>query len=288
MRDSFKNLAGFAVLAGALLVPAAANAQDGEFQDCELCPVMVALPGGDYERSATADGDGLAVSVAPFAVGKFEITVEQYRAFAEATDAGTPTCLVWTTIGYETPRRGGGWANPFPHLERPKDDHAVVCTSWDDTQAYVAWLNELTGETYRLLTEAEWEYAARGGLPNDSNWWILGHMEVNGAHCENCTGVDTMGREDEMLTERVGGFQPNGFGVYDMLGNAAEWMQDCYNRSIADAPADGTAATSGDCGRRIVRGGVWHNVWTDLAGWREGLATDRRVNEVGFRVAKSL
>ena len=281
-------LLGLAVLALMQLVSVGANAQIREFRDCDECPVMLALPGGQFARSATADGDHIATSVAPFAVAKFEVTVGEYRAYADATGATGPGCRVWTTVGYETPRRGGGWPDPFPHLVKPGDDHAVVCLSWDDTQGYLAWLNERTGQSYRLLTEAEWEFAARGGLPNDSNWWVLGHMEANGAHCENCSGTDTMGREDELLTEKVGAFRPNPFGLHDMLGNAAEWLADCYNPSIADAPADGGAAMAGDCGRRIVRGGTWHNAWSNLAGWREGLAQDRRTNELGFRIGKSL
>ena len=295
LRTWLRTLVPLTTIVTALLLSPAAIAQGADSKDCDVCPVMVALPGGEFERSAVLGGESFTVSIPPFAIGKFEITVAQYRAFTEATGAGAPTCQKWTTTGYETPRRGGSWKNPFPHVMRPEDDHAVVCSNWDDARAYIGWLNDMTGETYRLPTEAEWEYAARAGLPNNSKWWVLGHMEMNGANCENCTGFDMMGHgldegmwEELMMTENVGSFLANGFGLYDLLGNAAEWTEDCFNRSIAESPADGGAATSGDCSHRIVRGGTWHNVWGDLAGWREGLATNRRVNEVGFRVSKTL
>jgi formylglycine-generating enzyme required for sulfatase activity len=158
----------------------------------------------------------------------------------------------------------------------------VTYVSWDDAQIYVVWLSRMTGKKYRLLTEAEWEYAARA-LTTTAYYWgdDVGRSNAN---CDGC-GAEWGGRQ----TSPVGSFKPNAFGLYDMAGNVSQWVQDCYHDNYQEAPSDGSAWTSGSCIFRVVRGGSWYNVprflrsanrdW-DAAGYRSG--------SFGFRVGRSL
>jgi formylglycine-generating enzyme required for sulfatase activity len=267
--------------------PGIVAAQPVEFQECETCPVMVEIPPGSLERSDTLDGANFTVNIAaPYAIAKTEVTIEQFELFVEETGASITGCTIWTTVGPETPRRVS-WKSPFTQTG-VFPDHPVVCVSWDDAQAYVAWLSEKTGQAYRLPSEAEWAYAARAGAPNDPTWWLAGYMGPGEANCADCTGVGPMGREDELSTLLAATYVPNPFGLHDMLGNAGEWVADCYNKSIGGAPADGTAWQTGDCSRHVNMGGNWHDEWLSLASQRAGLGATQRVNDVGFRVARSL
>ncbi|MBT4711060.1 MAG: SUMF1/EgtB/PvdO family nonheme iron enzyme [Alphaproteobacteria bacterium] len=277
-----------AILAALLAaVPGIAAAQPAEFQDCEDCPVMVEIAAGTIDRSDTVDGAHFTTTIgASYALSKTEVTIEQFTAYVEATEVSVTGCTIWTTLGPETPRRRS-WKSPFPEAG-VFPAHPVVCVSWDDAQAYIAWLSEKTGQSYRLPSEAEWSFAARSGAPNDANWWLTGNMSAGMANCADCTGVGPMGREDELSTLSSGKYVTNPFGLLDMLGNASEWVADCYNRSLENAPANGAAWDEGDCSRRVTLGGNWHDEWQALAGQRAGVAADLRVNDVGFRIARSL
>ncbi len=275
------------LFAAAPFITVGAMAQPVEFQDCPDCPVMVEIPSGTFERSDTIDGPGFGTEIgSPFAIGKTEVSLGQFGAFVADTGASISGCNVWTSLGIEQPRRVN-WQKPFTE-SGVSSEHPVVCVSWDDAQAYVAWLSAKTGEAYRLPSEAEWSFAARAGAPNDPNWWLTGNMPKQGGNCADCSGIGPMGREDELSTLGRGRFIANPFGLYDMLGNAGEWVADCYNPSLKAAPADGAAWLDGDCNRRINLGGNWHSEWQSLAGHRVGLASDTRINDVGFRVAKSV
>ena len=124
--------------------------------------------------------------------------------------------------------------------------------SWDDAKAYVAWLSKLTGKSYRLLSEAEYEYATRAGTQTAYPWGNA--IGENNANCNGCGS-----QWDNRQTAPVGSFAPNQFGLYDMVGNVWEWTEDCYHDSYGGAPSDGAAWTSGDCSRRVLRGGAWYN-----------------------------
>jgi formylglycine-generating enzyme required for sulfatase activity len=156
----------------------------------------------------------------------------------------------------------------------------VINVTWDDAQQYVAWLSKMTGKSYRLLTEAEWEYAARARTTTAYYW---GDEFLKGyANCNGC------GSKWNNQTSPVGSFDPNAFGLYDMAGNVWQWVQDCYD-DYKDAPTDGSASISGDCNRRVVRGGSWDNDPRSLrSANRSRSPTVARYGSLGFRVGRTL
>jgi formylglycine-generating enzyme required for sulfatase activity len=146
----------------------------------------------------------------------------------------------------------------------------------------VEWLSRLTGRSYRLLTEAEWEYAGRAGIATAYYWG-----DEIGKGNANCNACET--EWDGRQTSPVGSFKPNAFGLYDMAGNVWQWMQDCYHDGYDGAPGDGSAWTEGDCSGRVVRGGSWYNDPRDLrSARRDWVTTVYRFNYLGFRVGRML
>jgi formylglycine-generating enzyme required for sulfatase activity len=279
-------------------------------QDCADCPQLVRIPAGRFVMGAAPgeeDRERLAaefrhrsepqrpIEVPSFLAGRFEITRAQYRAFAEATGRGSDGCFVWTDSGFEL-QRDKGWRTP----SYPQDDsHPAVCISWNDAQAYLAWLQQKTGRAYRLLSEAEWEYAARAGTTTARFWGD----DAQGS-CRNANGADLTAQREvpgtiihdfvrcddgHAYTAPAGSYAPNAFGLYDMLGNAWEWVQDCWNTDYAEMNSGARAQASGDCSRRVVRGGSWDDSPTALrAAYRVGSPTTVRVYGRGFRVARDL
>jgi formylglycine-generating enzyme required for sulfatase activity len=227
----------------------------------KYCPEMVVIPAGKFmmgspstDRNRDQDeGPQHEVTIARlFAVSKFEVTFNQWDAciqYGGCTRVGAPF--------------GGG--------QQP-----AINISWDDAKDYVNWLSWLTGEPYRLLTEAEWEYAARAGSTGLDYSVVLGKYAW---YSENSGGK----------THFVGEKKPNAFGLYDMYGNAFEWVEDCYHDSYDGSPSDGTAWTEGDCSRRVARGGSWTNDPRSLRStYRLRPAPDVRDNYLGFRVGRTL
>ena len=153
----------------------------------------------------------------------------------------------------------------------------VVDVSWDDiARQYLPWLSRKTGKTYRLLTEAEWEYAARAGTTT--------RYAFGDTIAKSQAQFDSAGK-----TVAVGSFQPNAFGLYDMHGNVWEWVQDCWNGSYTGAPTDGSAWTAGDCSHRIVRGGSWGSDAGVLRATNRGRSSAaNRTDSFGFRVGRTL
>jgi formylglycine-generating enzyme required for sulfatase activity len=270
---------------------------------------MVAIPAGRFamgispgeeEREVLADRfhdrsqPQHAVEVQRFSAGKFEVTRGQYRAFAEATGAGSDGCFVWTGTEFEKDATKD-WRNPG---YAQSDAHPVACVSWNDASAYARWLSGKTGPHYRLLTEAEWEYAARAGTTTTRFWGDAADMS-----CDYANGADRSVRaqvpgagswaiancnDRYAYTAPVGSYRPNAFGLYDMLGNLEEWTEDCWNANYTGAPADGSAWASGDCSLRAVRGGSWDDAPVGLrAAYRVGSPTVIRVYRRGFRVART-
>ena len=153
--------------------------------------------------------------------------------------------VLHTRVASGKDRAGRSWSNPgFTQGE----DHPVVCVNWDDARAYVNWMSRKTGKNYRLLSEAEWEYAVRGGTQTRYSWG--NGVGRNRANCDGCGS-----RWDDEMTAPVGSFSANEFGLYDMHGNVFEWTQDCWNDSYTGAPKDGRAWETADCRYRVVRGG---------------------------------
>ena len=264
---------------------------------------LVAIPAGSF-RMGDLSGEGgdaekpvHSVTVPAFSLGKYEVTVGQFRRFVEATGYrteaerntdGNQGCIAYTGDNWaSTP--GTSWRNPGFSVG---DKHPVVCVSWHDAQAYVKWLNGKAGGDFRLPTEAEWEYAARA---RSTTKYHFGNAEAQlcryANHADGSTDFnwknescsDGVGKR----TAEVGRYQPNSFGLYDMHGNVWEWVEDCWNDSYAGAPSDGRAWTSGDCGQRVIRGGAWGDNPGALRSADRGWSTrSTRLGTVGFRLAQ--
>lgn len=250
------------------------------FRDCDECPEMVRIPGGAYQRGSP-EGVGekrerprREVTIAEFAAATHEVTLGEWKAFVADT-------------GRAIASTGPSWRDPQFTQDpsfRQGDDHPVVRVTWRDSQDYVRWLSEKTGKSYRLLTEAEWEYAARGGDRAGSFAWgdIATHDKANYLDDED-------GADEWPLTAPVGSFAPNRFGLYDMHGNVWELVEDCEG-SYADAPVDGSAFAKSDCATRIMRGGSWAYNGATMRSANRGRAPQNVAgsNQTGFRVARSL
>ena len=271
----------------------------GTFRDCATCPQMVVVPVGSYRMGSPSSeverwsGEEPVHRVTigqPFAVGVYEVTVGEDGRFVGATGhAGGNSCSVWAggSFGFEE-RSGRSWRNPgFRQTERAP----VVCVNWADARAYVRWLSQQTGQSYRLLSEAEWEYVARAGTTTARYWGesASGQCEyANGA--DSSTNFDWIGCSDgHARTAPVGSLRPNAFGLYDVLGNVWEWTQDCWNASYAGAPSDGRSWERGACSHRVQRGGSWSNGPENLrSATRFRNTADGRFDFLGFRIARSL
>ena len=236
-------------------------------QDCPQCPQMVYIPTGSF-RMGDIQGGGDSnekpvhrVSVKAFLMSATEVTFAQWDACAAAG-------------GCSYKPSDSGWGSG----SRP-----VINVSWEDiTKQYIPWLNKKTGEQYRLPSEAEWEYAARAGSETKYSWG--NSIGNNKANCDGCGS-----RWDNSQTAPVGSFAANAFGLYDMHGNVWEWTQDCWNGSYKDAPSDGTAWLSGNCGRRVLRGGSWNNDPIVLrSDYRNIITAGNRNYFNGFRLARTL
>jgi formylglycine-generating enzyme required for sulfatase activity len=161
--------------------------------------------------------------------------------------------------------------------------------SWDDAKAYAEWLSRKTGKTYRLLSEAEREYVTRAGATTKPFWWgfNIGPNQAN--YDSNYTyGGGTKG-EYQGRTVPVDTFDKNPWGLFNVHGNVWEWTEDCWNESNEGNPGNGSARTTGDCSRHVVRGGSWNSDPRFLrAAYRNGFATDSRLNNIGFRLARTI
>jgi formylglycine-generating enzyme required for sulfatase activity len=173
----------------------------------------------------------------------------------------------------------------------------AIDVSWNDaTQQYLPWLSRKAGKTYRLLTEAEWEYAARAGATaryhfgdNERDLCTFGNVADLTGKQKYTTWEFVNCRDGHIETAPVGSFRPNAFGLHDVHGNVWEWVQDCWNDNYDGAPSDGSARTTGNCGHRVVRGGSWGHFPRYLrASGRKGDPVGVRWNDYGFRIARTL
>ncbi len=203
-------------------------------RDCDVCPEMVPIPPGSFEMGAM-DGFTFERPVhhvairKPFYIGRREVTFDEWDA-----------CVNEGGCQYRPADRGLG-----------RGLRPVTDIDWNDAKAYLAWLSAKTGHAYRLPTEAEWEYAARAGTRTAYAWGAA--LEKDHANCAGCNAI-ALGK-----TVDTGTFPANGFGLFDMAGNAAEWVEDCWNESYGGAPADGSAFNKPNCRERVLRGGSFNN-----------------------------
>ena len=238
-----------------------------------VAPEMVMIPAGSFRMGCVSGQDCFSYErpvhnvriQQAFAVSKYEVTFAQWDACVLGGGCG----------GYRPDDRGWG-----------RGTRPVIRVSWDDAQEYVGWLSRQTGEAYRLLSESEWEYVARAGSSTAYSWGnAIGN---NRANCGDRESLGTCGDQWEN-TAPVGSFQANGFGVYDMHGNVREWVEDCWHERYRRARSDGSAWRSGDCSRRVLRGGSWDvDPWFLRSAFRNGVTTGTRIYNDGFRVARTL
>lgn len=198
----------------------------------------------------------------PIAVSKFELTFDEWDTCVAYGD-----CTHVSDSGY-----GAG--------NRP-----VINVTWDDAQRYVTWLSKVTGQSYRLLTEAEYEYATRAGTQTAYPWGD--DIALNGWFMASCNSCDS---KMVIQTTPVGSFAPNGFGLYDTVGNVWEWTEDCEHKNYIGAPTDGSAwIAGGDCHWRVLRAGSWVSRPDELrSANRYSAAADDTAPFMGFRVARTL
>ena len=237
------------------------------FRDAPDAPEMVVVPAGEL-LMGSPDGSGRPdehpqhkVTIArPFAVGKYAATFDEWDAYVAA-------------VGRAHRPEDEGWG---------RGRWPAINVSWEDAQGYAAWLSVRTGKPYRLLSEAEWEYSARAGTSTAYPWG-----DEPGTNRANFRGSGC--KWSGKSTAPVGSFEPNAFGLHEMIGNVWECVQDCWNAHYAGAPSDGLAWEKGECGRRVVRGGSWFYV-PDIArsALRLSVLAGERTNYVGFRLARRL
>jgi len=296
---------------GVLLAGAAHAAEPpAPTRDCAECPEMVRVPAGTFvmgtptaERNSAAtraESEAVIVTIGrAFALGRTEVTRREYRAFVNDSgyDVRGP-CLSWDeALGRFSNDRARNWENPGRPREA-RDDHPVACVSFDDATAYVQWLAHKTGKSYRLPSEAEWEYAARAGSNALRPW---GDAASDG--CDFANLYDLASREQYAFgwepvrcrdnypdVAPVGALRANAFGLYDMIGNVAEWVQDCATDSYVGRPRDARAwVWIGGCSRRVQRGGSWISpAERARSAFRDSAEASERTDFVGFRVALDL
>jgi len=284
------------------------NNYSAEFTDCNDCPIMMPIPVGQFKMGDLI-GDGRddekpvqAVSIEnPFAISKFPITVGAFQAFVVTTG--------YVTEAERNSEEGCwgvkqdlsiGWLpteNWKSNRLNQDENHPVVCVSWNDAQAYTKWLATETGFTYRLPTEAEWEYAARGGSKSKyyyGNNAIEVCQYINHADYQMIkawqadTAVSTCD-DGYLTTSPVGQYPANGFGLYDSYGNVWEWVLDCYKPSLDGIGADPLVRTESGCEEHTLRGASWASQTVGItSSYRNSGRAGVPTVDYGFRVVREL
>lgn len=241
------------------------------FHECTNCPEMIVVPAGSFvmgsppteKKRLRNEGPQHDVTIPKlFAVSRYELTFDGWDACSAGGGCD----------GYQPSDAGWG-----------RGRQPVVNVSWNEAQRYVAWLSRLTGKPYRLLTEAEYEYAARAGTQTAYPWGD--EIGKNNANCLGCSS-----QADSNKPVPVGSFAPNRFGLYDMVGNVWSWVQDCTHENYDGAPKDGSAwIEGGDCDGHVVRGGSWFSSPESLrSASRSADARGNRSDALGMRIGRTL
>lgn len=267
-------------------------------------PIMVTIPAGSFEMGDATNENAQPVhrvTLAEFSLGKYEVTIKEFRRFIEATGYQMPSkCIHQLNGWFSYGETDGNWQN---NSLNSSDYQPVNCIGWKAAHAYTQWLAKETGRPYRLPSEAEWEYAARGGTTTQ---FYFGEDPEQIRVCEfentaDLTGENILQRDTNSsyvnffngksncadhsaYASIVGMYKANPFGLHDMLSNVVEFLADCYHDNYQGAPSDGSARLDGKCERRSTRGGSWH--WNTFAVNRRGGMSETFVGGVeGFRVA---
>lgn len=312
MRKIFFPVAIVASMLGGY-VPAVAQVNEGKplgkakknvktLRDCSGCPTMVIIPAGNFYMGSAATEAGHTkdespvhqVIVATFALSRTEITRGQFSEFVKETGYNTGD-QCWTIDDGKYQQRNANWGK-ISYLQNNR--HPVVCMSWSDATAYTEWLSGKTGKVYRLPTEAEWEYAARGKTRTARYWG-----ESPDKACQYANVADTTAQklikpaatwqvhkcvDGFAYTAPAGSFKANAFGLQDMLGNVWEWVDDSYHVSYQGAPAN-ASAWDGDGKKRVLRGGSWYDSPSKVrAAGRDKAISERRYDNFGFRIVRNL
>ena len=241
------------------------------FRDCDVCPEMVVVPAGTVMMGSPETEEGRApwewlprpVTIGyEFAVGVYEVTFEEWDA-----------CVL----------AGGCRGREPDDAEWGRGRRPVINVNWEDAWQYADWLTAVTGHQYRLPSEAEWEYVARAGTSTARYW---GNAKRD--QCRYANGDSSVGcRDRQEYTALVGTYLPNAFGLYDVLGNVIEWVDDCENARDEGAPSDGSPWYDGDCSVRVYRGGSWLDGADELrAAYRLYASVESTRRNLGFRVAR--
>ena len=222
-------------------------------------PEMISLPGGSFAMGSNDDPSEKPVrrvAIKPFAISKFPITVREWNA-----------CVAAKACAYSP---------------TGNDNAPVTNISWNDAQQFIGWLSQLTQKTFRLPSEAEWEYAARGGTT--TKFWWGDQLQTGMANCKGCGEP-----YDTAQPLKVGSFKPNPFGLHDMGGNVQQWVSDCWHKNYVGAPADGSPWIEAGCTSHVIRSGSWrNNPDYARAASRDHYDTNVRYPTHGFRIAHSL
>jgi formylglycine-generating enzyme required for sulfatase activity len=294
-----------AAAAGTAKAPEVAVAPGKPFRDCPNCVELIAIPAGSFTMGSPASDEAdravekpqVKVTIAkPFALMTTEVTRDQFAAFVKETSREVET-------GCDVPDGDNGKYDDNSDFMKPgipqQGNHPAVCINWSDAQDYAQWLSDKTGKHYRLPTEEEFDYAARAGKKDT---WPWGEDADATTGCKAVNIFDSSGKskypinEDQIhcndnfaATGPVDALSANAFGLKGMIGNVAEWMQDCYHDNYKGAPTDGSAWEDGGCSERVLRGSSYiDNVWDSRFASRSMMQPGDRETNVGFRLARDL
>lgn len=270
------------------------------FRDCPTCPLMKVLPPGRFMQGSAADDPEaqafeqpqhpVAIGY-PLGMGVYEVTVAEFREFVDATRRKITGCTVYDGSWHERPDLN--WSDVgYPQTST----HPVACVSWRDALDYTTWLSQKTGQRYRLASASEWEYAARAGSDARRPWVTDAEAACKSANVADISaGQRYPGwkvhpcNDGYVYSAPVGSFAANGFGLYDMLGNVFEWVQDCWHSDYRGSPSDGSAWLTGDCSQHDMRGGSWFTAPASVsAAARNRFEEGYRSNSVGFRLVREI
>jgi formylglycine-generating enzyme required for sulfatase activity/Tfp pilus assembly protein PilF len=271
------------------------------FRDCAVCPEMIVVPSGEFlmgdAESGTRPEDGKVpqrrVRIPQrLAVGKYEITVEQFEAFVRATGYKVgKECSIWT--GRQWDKRPGSFrAAGYEQTSR----HPAACLNWGDAQAYVNWLTQQSGKSYRLPTEAEWEYVARAGSTTSYYFGDDANLLCRYGNVADRSGKERYSQwtvancsDGHVHTAPVGSYKPNAFGLFDVHGNVSEWVEDCFEPGNQVAASDNSTLVSRTCQLRVQRGGSWiGHATASRSASRLRRSPDDRYSNIGLRVVRAI